>query len=113
MDFFEYSDWLKRRLELNDDTGISAGVQSFPTIAVNVKTDDYDILVDRTTIFGNPFKIGKDGTRNEVIDMFEEWVYTQPELLKGKRLGCHCKPKKCHADILAKIANSIIDEEFE
>ena len=26
--------------------------------------------------------------------------------LVGKRLGCFCKPKPCHADILAELANS-------
>ena len=27
--------------------------------------------------------------------------------LAGKRLGCFCKPKPCHADVLAYLANSI------
>lgn len=27
--------------------------------------------------------------------------------LVGKRLGCFCKPRPCHADILADLANSI------
>lgn len=27
--------------------------------------------------------------------------------LAGKRLGCFCKPKPCHADILADLANSM------
>jgi len=26
--------------------------------------------------------------------------------LRGKILGCHCKPKACHGDILAEIADS-------
>ncbi|WP_255353465.1 DUF4326 domain-containing protein [Nocardia sp. NRRL S-836] len=30
---------------------------------------------------GNPFEIGKDGTRDEVITLYEEWVLEQPELM--------------------------------
>lgn len=89
------------------------------TTVVNVRKSEYDVLIDRKTIFGNPFVIGKDGTRDEVINMFREWVVTQPELikeikkLKGKVLGCHCRPdKKCHGDVIAEIADSIVDEEF-
>lgn len=89
------------------------------TTVVNVKHDDCDVLVDRQTIFGNPFIIGKDGNRAEVIEKYREWIYDQPDLikeikkLKGKVLGCHCIPKNCHAIIIAEIADSIIDEEFE
>ena len=90
------------------------------TTVVNIKHDDYDVLVDRRTIFGNPFVIGKDGNRTEVIEKYRVWIYDQPDLikeikkLKGKVLGCHCRPKHaCHGDIIAEIADSIIDEEFE
>jgi hypothetical protein len=27
--------------------------------------------------------------------------------LKGKTLGCWCKPKTCHGDILVKLANNL------
>lgn len=89
------------------------------TTVVNIKDSDYDVLIDRKSIFGNPFVIGKDGTRDEVIAMFREWVHTRPDLileikkLKGKILGCHCFPKNCHGNVIAEIADSIIDEEFE
>jgi hypothetical protein len=71
------------------------------------------IIVDRSSSFGNPFVIGKDGTRGEVIDKYKRYVDNNPELLrkireelKGKDLVCHCKPLACHADYLLKIANS-------
>jgi len=73
------------------------------------------VLVDRRTKFGNPFVIGKDGTREQVIDKYELWIW-QPEQaalrrqmlweLKGKDLLCHCAPKECHADIILGIANA-------
>lgn len=74
--------------------------------------DEYDVYVGRPSKFGNPFKVGVDGNRTEVIAKHRKWVYTQPELmadikreLKGKRIACWCAPSSCHADILAFIAN--------
>jgi len=81
------------------------------TRVVNLRREPYDVLIDRNTKWGNPFKIGKDGTREEVIAKHADWIKTQnallaaaPRELRGKRLGCHCKPLACHGDILAKLA---------
>lgn len=69
------------------------------------------IYVGRPTKWGNPFEIGKDGTRDEVIAKYETWLQQQPELLndiktlRGKDLVCYCAPQKCHADILLRLAN--------
>lgn len=82
--------------------------------------DPHDVYIGRPSKWGNPFVTGVDGTRDEVIAKHAEWIYTQPELmaairteLKGKRLGCWCRPKKksCHGDVLAWIADS--DDLFE
>ncbi len=71
------------------------------------------VLVDRMTEFGNPFVIGKDGTRGEVIDKHKKLVDNDLEfqdrirqILKDKDLVCHCKPKACHADYLLIVANT-------
>lgn len=86
---------------------------SLRTTVVHV-TDNPDVVIDRTSKWGNPFIVGVDGNRDEVIALHAEWIYTQPELmaaipgeLKGRRLGCWCRPKKksCHGDILAWIAD--------
>ena len=83
------------------------------TAVVHV-TDDHDVIIDRTSKWGNPFRVGIDGTRDEVIAKHAEWIYTQPKLmaaikteLQGKRLACWCRPKKksCHGDVLAWIAD--------
>lgn len=69
------------------------------------------ILVDRTTKWGNPFVIGKDGTREEVIAKYEAWIVQQPELmaalheLTGKYLVCWCMPEACHGEVLLRLAN--------
>lgn len=69
------------------------------------------VLVDRTTKWGNPFRIGRDGTREEVIAKFEVYfadnVALQFDLseLTGRDLLCHCAPERCHAEILLRWAN--------
>lgn len=63
-----------------------------------------DVLIDRRTKWGNPFQVGIDGTREEVIAKHLLHVLSRPDLmanlgeLRGKRLGCHCKPRACHGD---------------
>src|SRR6185312_8586068 len=48
-------------------------------------------------------------TREEAIAKYREWILTQPDLLKrlreleGKVLGCYCKPKACHGDVLIEL----------
>jgi len=76
---------------------------------VNVKEDDYEVYIGRGTKWGNPFIIGKDGTRKRVIELYEAWILTRPDLLEdlveleGKVLGCHCKPLACHGDVLEQL----------
>lgn len=72
----------------------------------------HDVLIDRTTKWGNPFKVGRDGTRLEVIAKYRDYLKTRPDLvaaakteLVDKVLGCWCKPARCHGDVLAEIAN--------
>lgn len=79
---------------------------------VNCKTSAYHVYIGRPGPWGNPFIIGKDGTRFEIVEKYETWLRRQEGLLKaakialkGKVLGCHCHPLLCHGHILAKIAN--------
>lgn len=82
------------------------------TTVVNVRNSEYDVYCGRPSVFGNPFVIGKDGTREEVVDKYREWIKTQPEILnrldelKGKKLGCFCAPKLCHCNVLAELADN-------
>jgi len=80
---------------------------------VHCKREHCDVFVGRPSRWGNPFRVGYDGTREEVIQRFEEWLLSQPELvedvqreLKGKVLGCFCAPLPCHALVLAWVANA-------
>jgi hypothetical protein len=59
----------------------------------------------------NPFRIGADGDRDEVIAKYRDYLLSRPDLLellpdlRGGRLGCWCKPLPCHADVIAELAN--------
>lgn len=51
--------------------------------------------------------------RDRVCDECEKWFWTtelpgQLHELKGKVLGCFCKPQRCHCDFLAREANKLI-----
>ncbi len=65
------------------------------------------VRVDRTTPWGNPFELGKDGDRETVIANYRDhYLPFKPTLLarlgelRGKALGCWCAPLACHADVL-------------
>jgi len=83
----------------------------------NAKETDFGIYVGRGSILGNPFKIGKDGDRSEVILKYRSWLWKEvakrsavmDELerlyeiwsTKGKiSLKCFCFPKACHALVI-------------
>ena len=69
---------------------------------------DGSIRIDRRTIYGNPFKIGPDGTREDVIAKHKKYMLERIAVdlefkeavlaLKGKILLCWCAPLPCHGD---------------
>jgi hypothetical protein len=85
------------------------------TTVVNKYKSGYDVYIGRGSIFGNPFIIGKDGDRNTVVKLYEDYfnrrivtdsVFKEAVLnLRGKRLGCFCKPHLCHGDIIVDYLN--------
>lgn len=87
------------------------------TVVVNKRTATYDVYIGRPSIFGNPFKIGVDGSREEVIEKFKAYFYKRTKMdeefranilrLRGKVLGCYCKPLSCHGDVIAEYLNSL------
>lgn len=81
------------------------------TKVVNLRTDKYTKYIGRGSPLGNPFRIGKDGTRKEVIQKFKQHFLNDPKLqliaktYKGEILGCFCKPLPCHGDIIVEFLN--------
>ena len=69
-----------------------------------------DVYIGRGSKWGNPFKIGVHGNREEVIAKYEEYLMSSDELLsslselKHKNLVCYCHPNACHGDILLELA---------
>ena len=68
-----------------------------------------DVRIDRRTKWGNPYRVGTDGSREEVIARYRAYVLSRPDLMAalpelcGKRLLCHCAPLPCHGDVLADL----------
>jgi len=68
--------------------------------------------IDRGTDWGNPFIMDVDGTRDQVCDWYEihylpykKSLRNRINTLKGKILGCHCYPNRCHGETLKNIAD--------
>lgn len=75
------------------------------------RSEPHDVYVGRGSKWGNPYRIGVHGTREEVIALYEKRLLASPTLmsalgeLRGKVLGCYCAPLPCHGDVLARLAN--------
>jgi hypothetical protein len=81
---------------------------------VNCNFEKYDVYIGRPSIWSNPFIIGIDGSRKEVIKKYKIWVKESEDeiprtirnnlhILDGKILGCFCKPFECHGDVLIEL----------
>ena len=62
--------------------------------------------------WANPFVIGKDGTRKQVVEKYRVWIEQQIEQgeldieeLRGGNLLCWCAPEECHGDVLLELGN--------
>jgi hypothetical protein len=87
--------------------------------------EPFDVYIGRanrryglpTSKWANPFRIGPDGTREEVLCKYRHWLFDQPGLmadlneLRGKRLGCWCAPKPCHGHVLIQLM--LLDETID
>ena len=91
---------------------------------VNIRNEKCEVYIGRGSKWGNPFKIPADGDRAEVIRKYREYILKRQDLLnaldelRGKILGCYCKPLACHGDVLKDLAENgfkptIEDEEVK
>ena len=107
-----------------DERDLLKQLRSGETVVVNMRADAHASLwawveqaglavrIDRKSIWGNPFLLHDDGTREQVCLNFADfyWPY-KPSLhskvasLQGKALGCWCAPARCHGDFLADQAS--------
>lgn len=97
------------------------------TTVVNLRVEAYDVYIGRAiqrarnqrcrkgSIYANPYPITRDRTREMSLSEYEKlwrWRLAGPErpfwlaqllALRGERLGCWCKPKACHGDVLVTL----------
>ena len=88
------------------------------------------VKVDRSTKWGNPYRVGIDGTAEQCVAKYRAVIEQSIKLalipprelphpfgrplylgpLRGKNLACWCAlDAPCHADVLVEIANRIGD----
>jgi Domain of unknown function (DUF4326) len=85
---------------------------------VNVRSGEpFDVYIGRRnrkygfkeSIWANPYRIGEDGTREEIIEKYRRYLLSNPSLLshleelRGKVLGCWCAPEPCHGEVLLEL----------
>ena len=107
-----------KTISLGDDTNALLGVSARPIIIVNKHHGKSGEYIGRGSPLGNPFVIGKDGSREQVIAKYLVWLNEQimrknPVVLdelnrlgnkaideKGLALQCFCYPKPCHGEVI-------------
>lgn len=79
---------------------------------LNKRNSSKGVYIGRPSKWGNPFMIGRDGSRDDVVRKFEMYLRSDSVLmeavkkeLKDKDLVCFCAPLACHGDVLSRIAN--------
>ena len=97
-------------------------------VVVNIHREPFDVYIGRAGrgqdgFFGNPFRIGPGISREDAIKRFQRYfaerIAKDSEFkrrilaLKGKRLGCFCKPNACHGDVIASWLNKMEQKEVE
>lgn len=90
------------------------------TKRVCITKEDCDVYCGRPSKWGNPYShkdntlaIYKTKSRRESLQLYKEYILSNSDLLdslyelKGKKLGCWCKQKTCHVDILVELVNNL------
>ena len=95
------------------------------TTVINLRKhpDQVEIYIGRPGLgflgpFGNPYRIGRDGSREDVLEKFRRYFYRRLSKdeqfkkdildLSGKVLGCFCyDTEKCHGRIIADYLNNL------
>lgn len=100
------------------------------TRVVHCKRESYDVMIDRTTMFGNRHYICSTCTREQSIERFKVDFYERLECdlkfkaavleLAGLILGCWCRPKEgfkgrllCHGQIIVAYLEDCRPEDVE
>lgn len=92
------------------------------TTVVNIYRDECDVYIGRTKngksgYFGNPFYMKFESDRISVVEKYKVYFYARLDgdkefaskilELKDKKLGCYCKPKACHGDVIKEYLDGL------
>jgi len=89
------------------------------TTVVHCKKQAYDVYIGRPGKWGNPFSMMDGYSREQAISKYRSWIVQQWDLLadlnelKGKVLGCYCKPNNCHGDVLVELIEKLVSDDDE
>lgn len=114
--YLAMKDWGKtektRRFDAEAGITVIANLQKDANLINWAKTEGLYVAIDRSSPWGNPFEIPGDGNRDDVCESYAVYfelkksLHKKLPLLRGKVLGCHCYPERCHGDFLAKKATN-------
>ncbi len=108
-------------------TNLQYNSKASATRLANLRNGDpYTVYIGRKSgrhHYGNPFIIGVDGSRDEVVKMCYSWLrgraysLVEPDRriwilqnlnsLEGEILGCWCKPLPCHGNVYIQLLKEI------
>jgi len=92
------------------------------TMVVNIRIQEYDVYIGLAGkgehgYFGNPVRFDPGAPKGATLEKYREYFYIRLKNdaefkrriheLKGKRLGCFCKPNPCHGDIIKEYLDSL------
>ena len=98
------------------------------TVVVTIYKEHFDVYIGRAGrgedgYFGNPFHMGSGISREDAVQKFQKYFTERIQkdsefkrrvlALTGKRLGCFCKPKPCHGDVIADWLNKKEQKEVD
>lgn len=96
---------------------------------VNKKRGGQGFYIGRPSPLGNPFVIGRDGDRAQVVLKYEEWLHEQMDqgnqrvwnalawikdaLEAGENINlvCWCAPEACHGDVIKRLVEALSIKE--
>ena len=92
----------------------SATVINIRDTPSNWRADNSFVYVGRPSFWGNPYRVHQYGKK--AIQLYREKALTSNILsliyeLRGKKLVCHCGPEYCHGNVLADMANNVMNSE--
>ena len=76
------------------------------------------VSIMRPGLWGNLWRIGRDGTRKQVIDKYRRWLRDRlandaefsmgfKSLASAPALVCCCKPAACHGDVMVEFLEKL------